>query len=405
MARRKRTTQARTRRKSTRRAVSRDVPRRVQVLVFVLLVIAAAGVMSVHWLQTPKGRATLVDWGFTDHYAVVQDTLEVELRQALRTFGLHRHLDEGRRSVAAGNRRVLARTWRATCDEPCTLAEVNLEITRAVKRGGGVVRTSVEVGGDPPTLNLDIGSRRVTTHLITIREREPVVPKPGTIDDPDRPRLALVIDDLGYSKSRTVRSILALDLPLTVAILPTLPHSKELVTRARAHGKLPILHLPMEPESEQPEDVGWVKTDMSELEIMDRVHKYLDLTPGVVGVNNHLGSRATQDQRVMAATLRAIKDRDLFFLDSLTSDKSIAYNVAQRLGIPSARNDAFLDADTEDAAVVEARLLELVEVARRQGVAIGIGHPKPWTYEAIARNVERLQNSGVELVFLSDLVE
>lgn len=388
----------------TRRAANKSIPLRVRFLVFFLLILAAAGVFTVTWLQTPAGRVMLVDRGFTDYYAFVQDTLDVELRQSLRMFGLHRVLDEGRRSVDAGKRRVLAYTWRATCDEACSLPEVNLEILRAVQRAGGVVRSSVESDGDPPTLNMDIGTTRVSTHLITIRARAPYVPPPAK-PKATRPRLAIVIDDFGYSRSRTVKSILALDLPLTLAIIPTLPYSKDLITRARARGMLPILHLPMEPRTEQPEDVTWIATGMSGPEIVGHVKRYLDATPGVAGVNNHLGSLATEDGRVMEAALSVVKGRKLFYLDSLTSEKSIAYTMAKQMGIPTARNDIFLDADTEDADVVEQRLLSLIDLARRRGHAIGIGHPKRWTYEAIARNVDRLKASGVELVLLSELVE
>ena len=106
----------------------------------------------------------------------------------------------------------------------------------------------------------------------------------------------------------------------------------------------------------------------------------------------------------MEIVIRVIKDNDLFFLDSLTSRKSIAYNTARRLDVPTARNDIFLDADTSDPLVVEDRLYRLMAIAHERGYAVGIGHPKWWTLEAIERNRQVLKDSGIRLVLVSELV-
>ena len=103
--------------------------------------------------------------------------------------------------------------------------------------------------------------------------------------------------------------------------------------------------------------------------------------------------------------MRVLKERDLFFLDSLTSAKSVAYNTAREHGIPAARNSVFLDADTDDAAVVEERLRRLVAIAKKNGSAIGIGHPTSWTVKALKDSEAYLKNAGVELVYVSQLVK
>jgi polysaccharide deacetylase 2 family uncharacterized protein YibQ len=135
------------------------------------------------------------------------------------------------------------------------------------------------------------------------------------------------------------------------------------------------------------------------------VSKYVESLPGIDGVNNHQGSLATADERVMRAVLATLGRYDLFFLDSLTSAKSLAYNTARELGVPAARNRVFVDADTEDIEVVEERLRGLVATALRSGSAIGIGHPHLWTLEAIKANKTYIENAGVELVYVSELVE
>jgi polysaccharide deacetylase 2 family uncharacterized protein YibQ len=219
------------------------------------------------------------------------------------------------------------------------------------------------------------------------------------------PKVAIVIDDFGYNRNGVVEAMLALDVPLTISILPTLPHSRRILERARELGRCTLLHLPMEPEEDVTPDIPPVTTAMDAREIAALVARYVESMPGIDGVNNHQGSLATTDERVMRTVLDTLEGYDLFFLDSLTSAKSLAYNVARELGVPAARNSVFLDADTEDPVVVEERLRRLVAVAQRAGSAIGIGHPHRWTLEAIEANTAYLENAGVELVYVSELVE
>jgi polysaccharide deacetylase 2 family uncharacterized protein YibQ len=107
----------------------------------------------------------------------------------------------------------------------------------------------------------------------------------------------------------------------------------------------------------------------------------------------------------MTVALKVIRSHELYFFDSLTSSGSIAYNTAKQLGVPTARNDLFIDADTDMQDVVEARLERLLEIARKRGFAIGIGHPKRWTLDALRSYEGKLRHSDVELVFLSTLVD
>jgi polysaccharide deacetylase 2 family uncharacterized protein YibQ len=134
------------------------------------------------------------------------------------------------------------------------------------------------------------------------------------------------------------------------------------------------------------------------------VESYLAALTGVVGVNNHMGSKATQDERVMHAVLSVLKRHRLFFLDSLTSPRSIAYNSAIEMGVKTARNDLFIDDNTRDPERVMKRIQRLIERAKRNGTAVGIGHPHRWTLEAISRMEPSLAQSGVRMVFLSELV-
>ncbi|UCG52636.1 MAG: divergent polysaccharide deacetylase family protein [Candidatus Latescibacterota bacterium] len=366
-----------------------------------LVVVVVAGVVSVKYLETPRGKVFLLDRGFSDYYSQVQDTLDVELRRVIRELGLERNLKETSRAILVRGNRFATRRWVTSCDQACSLFRVNLALTEATQRVGGVVRSSREVRAGE-VLRIEVGSQKFTTlridvHQTTERSEKTSPPEPTS-------KIALVIDDFGYSKDEIAEAFLDIDLPLTFSVIPTLPYSGYVLSRVVESGKQAILHLPMEAENSV-YDVEPVLTSMSDREIASLVEMYIGKTPGIIGINNHMGSVATQDLRVMKTVLGVIRTRDLFFLDSLTSSKSIAYNTAKDLGVPTARNDLFLDADTEEQEVVEARLERLIDIARTRGFAVGIGHPKPWTFNAVKSYEELLKNSDIKLVFLSALVE
>jgi polysaccharide deacetylase 2 family uncharacterized protein YibQ len=192
---------------------------------------------------------------------------------------------------------------------------------------------------------------------------------------------------------------------MTISVIPSLPHSQHAAKLAHKLGKEVLLHLPMEAVEPVKSDVEMVRTGMNDRDIRDLVERYAGEIPYVSGVNNHMGSLATQDERVMKAVLSVLKRRGLFFLDSLTSGKSVAYNTAKSMGVGSARNDLFLDAETEDPGVIEKRLERLLSIARRNGSAVCIGHPKRWTLKALERSAALIEQSGVELVFVSEVID
>ena len=402
----------------------------VALVVVVLFLFGVAAILLLSFFQSPRGSVILLDIGFTDRYETVQDTIDAALGAALRELGLDKNIQEKTSSLSVGTRVFHRRDWSVGISKPESLTRVNVALTAAVERAGGVVRSSVETS--PGALTFEAGSRKHATHLIRISDSFPgagdartgAARTPGdeVAGEPHRrgeamkpadkegtgggwpPRIALVIDDFGYSKDAIAEEFFCLDLPLTVSVIPALPYTKYAIERAAMEGKEVILHLPMEAEAFA-SDVPAVLTTMTGEEIASLVASFLAKTPGVAGVNNHLGSVATQDARVMKAVLEVLKPRGLYFLDSLTSNKSVAYNSAKSLGVPAARNDLFVDADTEDPEIVRERLDRLLDIARARGYAVGIGHPKPWTWTAVQAFKDRAKESGVEFVFLSDLVE
>jgi polysaccharide deacetylase 2 family uncharacterized protein YibQ len=219
------------------------------------------------------------------------------------------------------------------------------------------------------------------------------------IDQKVLAKVAIVIDDLGHNK-KALPFLYKINRPMTLAVLPHLAYSEKLSRELHEQGYEVILHLPMENLSGLDPGPGAVNTQMNEEEIRQSIDKALKTVPQAIGANNHMGSKATQDRRVMEIVLDEFKDRNLIFLDSLTAD-SVTSEVAQKENLEIHSRDIFLD-NEEDLAHVSAQLKLLKQKALKRGSAIGIGHFKERTLQAILEAVNDFEESGVELVFLSE---
>lgn len=230
-------------------------------------------------------------------------------------------------------------------------------------------------------------------------------PAPPEPEKPPGPRVAIVIDDLG-GNPRAARELLAIAQPLTFAVLPKLAHSRETAEGAAEAGKEVLLHLPMEPLDypEKNPGPGALLSTMSPERMLAVLEEDLREVPHSVGVNNHMGSLLTEDEEVMRLVLTFVKERDLFFLDSYTTPRSVVERVAHQLKLPTASRHVFLDHVPDDAEYVAGQLEKLASTARRHGAAIGIGHPRPATISALKEHLPALAEDGVEVVPLSHLV-
>lgn len=225
----------------------------------------------------------------------------------------------------------------------------------------------------------------------------------GALERPDAPRMAIVIDDWGYPWS-AADGFLSLAVPLTVAVIPHLPLSSQHAHQAWEAGYEVILHLPMEPLNPNVKlEPGTIRVDMSPVEIVRSLARGLESVPYVAGVNNHMGSRATADSRVMHTLLAELRRRGLFFLDSRTNPRTAGPAVAQALGVPWAVNQLFLD-DVDDEAAILSQLQKAVEMALRDGQVVVIGHVRPATYRALAAFLPKVWEAGIELVYVSELL-
>ncbi|MDP6689990.1 MAG: divergent polysaccharide deacetylase family protein [Alphaproteobacteria bacterium] len=221
--------------------------------------------------------------------------------------------------------------------------------------------------------------------------------------NPALARIAIVLDDMGLSQFRSDRAI-ALPRPITLAILPYGNHLAGLVARARTAGHEILVHLPMEPkDADADPGPNALLTGLPVAELDRRIASNLARLDGYVGINNHMGSLFTGRAREMRRVMRALQDRQLLFLDSLTTGNSTGYRLAREYGIPTVMRDVFLDNDRHPIKI--RRQLELtVETALKRGQAIAIGHPYPETLSALESWLPSLRARGLMLVPISALV-
>jgi uncharacterized protein len=217
------------------------------------------------------------------------------------------------------------------------------------------------------------------------------------------PIVVIVIDDLGYQRQLAL-DFIELDAPLTFSFLPQAPFAEELVLLAHQKGKVTLLHLPMEPKEYPQVNPGpkALLTGMSNEEIRNILETDLDAFPQVAGVNNHMGSRFTEDRDKMTLVLTLIKKRNLFFLDSRTTPYSAILPLASQMGVKAVQRDIFLD-NIVEADAIRGQLELLIRLAQERGFAVACGHPYPQTLQAIKEKMPELQEK-VHLVPLSKLL-
>ncbi len=235
-----------------------------------------------------------------------------------------------------------------------------------------------------------------------IPEDRIVLPAQGEQGKKGRPKVAIIIDDMGYDL-RVDSELLALPLPLSFSFLPCAPFTRRLVRQAHAQHRTVMVHLPMEPESGAVDPgPGVLMTTMAPATLLRLLNQAVDRVPGAVGVNNHMGSRFTQDRRAMEVVLSGIKQRGLFFIDSRTTSRTVAFATARELGVPSLERGVFLDHD-HDQEEIDHQLHRLMTLARARGYAVAIGHPFPQTYAVLLKELPTLRRE-VEVVPVEELV-
>ena len=220
----------------------------------------------------------------------------------------------------------------------------------------------------------------------------------------EAPRIAIIIDDLGYHHANGKRAI---ELPgaVSYSFLPGAPRARSLAEQAHARGRDVLLHLPLQAASaEVSREPSEIHIDMSRERLGHVLGQALDAVPHAIGINSHRGSLLTRHPGHMQWLMEEISTYpSLFFIDSYTHHGSVALQVAEEIGVPAMRRNVFLDPDPSPETVTR-EFERMKRLARKRGQVIAIGHPYPATLELLERELPRLADEGIELVPISDLI-
>lgn len=387
-----------------------------------LAVLAASltflALLSAFWLDRlnfEKQKTYYLPWGPASRpqstpTAQAQFSLSEFLRQQLEQLGLpseaitEEKTDEGLTYISA---RTTARDYRKIKDEL-------LSALKKVKIKPGLKKEKKGTGEMVATFELRQNSRTrgwlVLRYPLPVQARRTVPPESAPISAPGRKVadrvVAIVIDDIGEDLN-FLRELINLKVPLTVAILPDSSLARESAELAEKSGLEVIIHLPLEAFNNHISSggaEGLITTSMSPQDVRAILERDLRLLPQARGLNNHMGSKATSSEALMEIIISFLKEKNLYFLDSKTSPRSVAYELALKKKVPAASRQVFLDAD-EDRSRVRDRLMELFSLARKNGQAIGIGHPFPETLEVLKTYLPRAAEFGVQLAPVSALLK
>jgi polysaccharide deacetylase 2 family uncharacterized protein YibQ len=215
--------------------------------------------------------------------------------------------------------------------------------------------------------------------------------------------IVLILDDVGFDR-QPVAAAMTIDPSVNFAVLPNSQHAAAVANTLHARGFEILCHLPMEPQGFPRVSPGEnaVLTTMNDAEIAVTTRSSIEGVPFARGVNNHMGSRATADRRVMTAVLESLP-HGMYFVDSRTTPDSVAASVARSMSIRTATRNVFLD-DVATQPAVRAQLAELARDAETRGVAVGIGHMYPATISVLTADAPSLRARGFRFVRASAVV-
>lgn len=325
-----------------------------------------------------------------DHVEIPQASIDA-LKRAVRTCLMDQHIPWNILPADANHRE----RWHAHVPTNVPLPTVHLAIQDSVHGCHG----QILIAESEPVSHrviLHIGLMDSCLFVVDLRPAEDSKPRKG--------KIALIIDDFGDHWDETRKAYIRLNRNLTYSIMPGRRFSRQTASEMIRAGYEIIMHLPMEPQNAAFKNDGYmVLADMDREAIRRTIRKSLEEVPGAAGVNNHMGSRTTSDKRVMEDVLEEIRKRGLYFVDSRTTAETVAYDTAQRMGIPSGERDVFLDTSLDKEAIRRS-LWETARTAERKGFAVGIGHCHKNMIEVLEEELTRLEREGFLLVSISEIV-
>lgn len=218
-------------------------------------------------------------------------------------------------------------------------------------------------------------------------------------------KLAIVIDDWGYNQ-KNLDFLRQIDCRVNISILPFLPFSTKIATEAKINNLEVVLHLPLEPHERRGvrSEKNVILTTMNKEKVSQIFIAAVKSVPYARGISNHMGSKATEDEGLMKIIFGEMKKRRLYFLDSLVTPKSVCEKLSGETGVRFVQRNIFLDNET-DASYIRGQLASLLEVALKDGQAIGIGHDRVLTLKTVKEFADEINKEKFEFVFVSELTK
>lgn len=376
-----------------------------------LLLLVGLAALTVWVITAPRPRqpiAPVYEESTAGDFTTLVQEVELALSESLRLLGVPKSEVHFRKVV---HRARDGKHWdhaeiKVQLHEGHSLARAKEVISRKLKSVPGDIRWEMSRKSGSH-LEARVTVQGALTHRLSFSQDEvrQSVEQPAKVAESLRSRVAIVVDDLGYD-DRLARGFLALQVPISFAVLPHATFSKGIARQLHEAGREVLLHLPMEPKGypEVNAGEGVLLAAMDDAVLLERLRDNLNALPFIVGVNNHMGSRFTEQEEKMRVVLGELKQRGLYFLDSRTSSESKAYGLAVQMGIPAAERDVFLD-NIQAPQAIRSELRRLTQLAHLKGKAIGIAHPHEVTLGVFRQVLPVLHQEGIELVPLSQLLQ
>lgn len=293
-------------------------------------------------------------------------------------------------------------------DKAASVSKLTSEIKEGLKsiRGVSLSRSDYRADSEKKqkTAYFEIKYKGSVILTLAVQNVVPDWVKSGRIKTEELPVVALVLDDFGYTR-KNLEALKDMDTPITIAVLPNAPYSGAVSSYAAQNGIEVILHLPLEPESEDVRlEKDTITTGMGKETVEEIMARDLKTVASAKGASNHQGSRATKDEKLMTIVLEEIKRKGLFFFDSLTTRRSVCGKVAEKEDVPYLKRDIFLD-EKPDEDHIRLQMEKVEKLARARGYAAAIGHERPETLKVLNENIPAMKERGIEFVTLSVIVE
>ncbi|MEE3609606.1 divergent polysaccharide deacetylase family protein [Avibacterium paragallinarum] len=213
-------------------------------------------------------------------------------------------------------------------------------------------------------------------------------------------KLAIIIDDIGY-RSKEDAAIYAMPKEISVAIIPSAPYAKQRNELAKQQHRDVLIHLPMQPLGKHKIEAGALTLGMTQDSVQEKIQNAKKIISAAIGLNNHMGSAATSDKDLMNKLMIALKEQNLFFLDSKTIGHSVANKIAKQQGVNTLERNIFLD-NSDKLIDVQNQFQQAIHYARKHGVAVVIGHPRKNTILVLQHQLHRLPED-IQLVNIGSL--